>query len=288
MARRDRHGMHVEDQFVRSTFSLLELLTTYKTQFTIAVLIALGMVLGWFAYRAHLAAFNESALSAFENAKTTVDYKRVVEMYPGSNVEPAAFFYYGRKLIDDKKYNEAATAFESLLEEYPGHSLAPDALAFRGMIHEQKGERKEAVENYQLLLEKYPDSFIKERVLLNMGLCYEKLGRPGEAKATYEKFIEEYPTSSWKSVAEGRLSQIKPEAAVQGAATPQGAAPEAPAPAVNQATETPRETSSSRPSVPKTVNPDTPMPSVAPLEPVRTGAALREHATPEPVKVKLP
>jgi tetratricopeptide (TPR) repeat protein len=288
MARRDRHGMHVEDQFVRSTFSLLESLKTYKTQFTIAVLIALGVVLGWFAYRAHLAAFNESALSAFENAKTTADYKRVIDMYPGSNVEPPALFYYGKKLIDDKKYDEAATVFESLLEEYPRHSLAPGALAFRGMIHEQKGERKEAIESYQLLLEKYPDSFIKERVLLNMGLCYEKLGIPGEAKATYEKFIEEYPTSSWKTVAEGRLSQIKPKAAVQGGVTPQGAAPEASAPAVSPTTETPRETSLPKPSVPKTVNPDASTPGVAPLESARSGAALREHATPEPVKVKLP
>lgn len=208
MARRNRHGIHIEDSFAKATFSLMALLSRYKTLCTVLLIVALAAVIGWFAYRNHLRSYNESALLLFENANSAEDYKSVTEIYPGSDVEPMALFHYGRKLIDSRRYPEAAEVFLSIVEEYPKHFLAPNALVLNGMMLEQQEKFEDAAESYNALIDRYSDSFIVARALLSVGACYEKLGKTEEAKASYEKLIADYPSSSWKLNAEERLNRL--------------------------------------------------------------------------------
>ena len=138
MSRRDRFDQHPEDRFVRGAYSFIDYLMLHKTAAATFLVIIVGGVLGVIAYRSHVSAYNDGALAAFEEARSAEDYKGVAETYPGSLAEPRALFYCGRKLVDEKKYDEALDVYSSFVQAYPGHSLAPNALAFCGMILEQE------------------------------------------------------------------------------------------------------------------------------------------------------
>jgi tol-pal system protein YbgF len=211
MARRDRFDQRPEDRFVSTTYSFIDFLLLHRTLATVLLMLVVGGVLGALAYRNHVNTYNEGALAAFEEAKSVEDYKSVAETYPGSAAEPMALFYCGRKLVDDKKYDEAVAVYSSFVQLYPSHSLAPNALAFCGMLLEQEKKFEDAVTSYQSLVDRYPQSFVAPLALLNMGSCLEQLGKLPEARGTYGKVISGYPASSWKDDAHARLGKLGAE-----------------------------------------------------------------------------
>lgn len=208
MSRRDRWDRRPEDTFVSKAYVFMDFFALHKTLCMVILVIVAGAALAGLAYWNHLRAYNESALAAFESAKSAEEYKAITSNYPGSSVEPLALFYRGRKLLDAKQYGEASTAFSSFLTSYPGHPLAPNAMAFMGMILEQEKDFEGAVKSYQSLVERYPKSFVAPLALLNMGGCYERLARPKDAGAAYERIIKEYAASTWKADAEERLGKL--------------------------------------------------------------------------------
>jgi len=208
MARRDRFDRRPEDRFVSTTYSLIDFLLFHKTVAAVLLVLIAGGVLGALAYWNHLNTYNEGALAAFEAARSAEEYKSVADTYPGSTAEPMALFYCGRKLVDEKKYNEAIAVYSSFVQLYPSHSLAPNALAFCGMLLEQEKKFEEAATRYQSLVDRYPQSFIAPLVLLNMGSCFEELGKSAEARKAYRKVISGYPASSWKDDAQARLGKL--------------------------------------------------------------------------------
>jgi len=209
MARRDRWDRHPEDSFVRGAFSIIDFFMLHKTMCTGVLAVVFGVALGALAYWNHMRSFNDSAFAAFESAKGAEDYRNVVDIYPGSVVEPMALFYRGRKLLDAKQYDEATSAFSTFVSEYPTDMMAPSAFALMGMILEQEKKFEEAVESYRALVERYPASYVAPFVLFSMGGCDEKLDKPDDAKKAYEKIIADYPESSWKKEAEGRMGKLK-------------------------------------------------------------------------------
>ena len=208
MARRDRFDQRPEDRFVSTTYSFIDFLLLHRTLATVFLVLMAGGVLGALAYRNHLNAYSESALAAFEDAKSAEDYKSIAETYPGSAAEPMALFYCARKLVDDKKYDEAVAVYSSFVRLHPSHSLAPNALAFCGMLLEQEKKFEEAATSYQSLVDRYPQSFLAPMVLLNRGSCLEELGKLTEAREAYGKVISGYQSSSWKDDALARLGKL--------------------------------------------------------------------------------
>lgn len=213
MSRRDRFDQHPEDKFVRGTYSFIDYLLLHKTVATTVLVIVVGVVLGVLAYRSHINAYDDGALAAFEAARSAEDYRGVAETYPGSSIEPRALLYCGRKLIDEKRYDEALTVYSSFVQTYPSHALAPSAMAFCGMISEQEKKFQEAATRYQSVVDSHPQSFVAPLALLNMGSCFEKLGNAAEAKKAYEKIVSEYPASAWKDDAQARIGKLGPDKA---------------------------------------------------------------------------
>ncbi len=211
MARRDRFDRRPEDRFISTTYSFINFLLLHKTVATVLIALIAGGALGALAYWHHIHAYNDVALTAFESARSADEFRNISETYPGSTAEPMALFYCGRKLADEKKYDDAIAVYSSFVRLYPSHSLAPNALAFWGMLLEQEKKFEEAVTCYQSLADRYPQSFIAPLMLLNMGSCFEELGKPAEAKKAYEKLVSDYPASSWKDDAKVRLGKLGPE-----------------------------------------------------------------------------
>ena len=213
MARRDRYGEHVtEDRFVRLSFFLIEFVSLHRGLFTTLAILVIAGVIGVLAYRSHLHTYNQSAMEAFESAKSAEQFKKVAEAYTGSSMEPRAFFNYGRKLIDGNKYEDALAVFSSFQRRFPDSALLPNALVIKAMLFEQQEMFEDAAESYRSLLAGFPDSFIAPRALINLGTCYEKLGNATEARAAYERVVSEYSGSPWKGEAEERAARLKQSA----------------------------------------------------------------------------
>jgi len=208
MARRDRWDRKPEDKFVSGVYLFFDYIKRNRALFTVALVVVFGGLLGALAYWNHVRSYNENAMAAFESAKTDEDYRRVIKSYPGSAAEPMAMFYRGRKLLDDKKYPEAAGVFSGFLMAYPDYPLAPNALLLMGMILEQQKKYREAIGSYDSLVERYPGSFVAPLALLNAGGCYERLDETADAKKEYERIISDYPASNYKQQAEERESRL--------------------------------------------------------------------------------
>jgi TolA-binding protein len=209
LSRRDRHGEREEDRFVKGAFSFIDYVTVHRSTFiTIGVFVVCG-ILGLLAYRAHIRSYNENATIAFEGAKQAEDFMIVADSYPGSSVEPLARFYYGRKLLEQKKIKKAGEVFSSFPALFPQSYLLPHARVLAATIAEEQGDYNRALDMYAALIEDVPDFFMAPRLLINMGTCNEKLGRWDAATAAYERIIADYAESPWKDEAEQRVATLQ-------------------------------------------------------------------------------
>lgn len=209
MARRDRHGQQVEDKFVKSVFSLISVIVMHKSVVGFGVAIVAAGLIGFFAYRSHIRAFNEEARVALERATETEEYGNIAEHYEGSNVEPMALFIYANKLLEEEEYDQAMEAFSHFIDKFPGNYLVPYAYTFKGSLLEQAERWEDAAITYRSVIEKFPDAFTVPRAMLNLGACSEQLGKHEEARELYEECIEEYPDTRWKERAESKLAQLE-------------------------------------------------------------------------------
>lgn len=208
MSRRDRFDQTPEDRFVLAAYRVFDWVGRHRALCAAAAVAAAGAVLAGVAYLNQLRAYNENAAAALDAAKTSAEYKAVVDTYPGSPAEPAALFRLGRKLADEERYQEAEEAFSLLARSYPAHHLAPDALVFAGMLCTQQTKLDEAEKRYRAAAERYPGSFSAPRAMLGLGACYEEMNRPNDAKAAYEKLVADYGSSDLVKDAEARMKRL--------------------------------------------------------------------------------
>lgn len=209
MARRDRRGDHIEeDSFARFVRSIVEFASLHRGLITglgIAVLVG---VAGFFAYRLQRQNFDDEALRAFEAAQGGLALRKAAEAYAGSALEARALFHSGRKLIDEKNYDEAYNSFTLFAEKFPENSLTPNVLLLKGMVLVQQDKIDEAAVEYSVLLNRFPESSITPQVLINLAACYERIGNLAEAGRAYGRVKKEFPDSPWSKDAESGLLRI--------------------------------------------------------------------------------
>ena len=139
------------------------------------------------------------------------------------------FFFYGcsktekdqfeeaNRLVQEKKYTEAITAFEGVLKEFPTGETGPRAayeiakLYQAGLITglDQTASQQKAVDYYQKVFVNYPKSEIAPSALFMSGFIQANtLGKYHEATITYKKFLEVYPKSEFADDAKAELDNM--------------------------------------------------------------------------------
>ena len=93
----------------------------------------------------------------------------------------------GMSLYREKRYDEAAKAFEHVLAMRPGHVMATNNLGF---IYFKLGRLEDAVTWYRKAIELDPKRAI---AYANLGDALAQLGRADEAKRAYQTFLEMSP-----------------------------------------------------------------------------------------------
>ena len=132
-----------------------------------------------------------------------------------------AHYDFAKKLYDDKKFTEAAEAFDLYIARNPKDTDFIDNAAFwmaesYTKIATDATDRagrdkalKQAILAYQRVLDD-PGSEKVDGALFKIGLCFEQLGFADEARVFYEELVAKHPKSSLVVDAKKRLKALKP------------------------------------------------------------------------------
>ncbi len=126
-------------------------------------------------------------------------------------------FEEANRLVQEKKYAEAKTAFENIVKEFPAGETAPRAvyeiakLYQAGLITglDQTASQQKAVDYFQKVFVDYPKSEIAPSALFMSGFIQANmLSKYQEATITYKKFLEVFPNSEFADDAKAELDNM--------------------------------------------------------------------------------
>lgn len=111
-------------------------------------------------------------------------------------------------VLNDKKFQQAITAFEVFVIDHASSSYVPNAQYWLGQLLYKEKKRDEAKVAFLVVIDKYPESNKRADSLFKIGIIDEYSGDISSAKSFYQKAISEYPTSSAAGLAAKRLKGL--------------------------------------------------------------------------------
>lgn len=126
----------------------------------------------------------ERAISVFD---------KIVTAHPRSKEAPTALLMKGNILLEDKKYDAAAAAYNRVLEEYGGPG--PEAVEARwqlAILEESRGNWVEASLHYKSVYTSFPTTIQGMEAPLRIAAHYRTTGEAEALEAAYERAAEHY------------------------------------------------------------------------------------------------
>lgn len=114
-------------------------------------------------------------------------FLNLIQEYPDVTLNEDAYAWLGQHLFDQKKYSDAATAFEALLAYRPDYPK-PERLLFKiAECKQQDGKAEEALAGFQKVIDAAPGSALATESTYRMARMYEALDKPAEARERYQQ-----------------------------------------------------------------------------------------------------
>ncbi len=107
-----------------------------------------------------------------------------------------------------RRYQEAATAFDRFIEKHPNDQLTPNAHYWLGEAHYVSQNNAAALKAFEQVVEKFPDSSKAPGSLFKIGRLKQAAGDGQAATASYRRVIADYPDSPAAGLAKQRLKQL--------------------------------------------------------------------------------
>ncbi|HEX5131683.1 MAG TPA: tetratricopeptide repeat protein [Candidatus Krumholzibacteria bacterium] len=160
------------------------------------------------AYR--LLAWSYSQQGKLDLAMSTQD--RMLARYGSSGAaSDLSFAYLNRAhiLFNEKKYQDAAQAYESFLSSFPSHPDRAQALYQAGMCYLRLGHDGDAVDRWEEVATIDPTAPIAEKALIRAGDVYFTAGHYDQAKQCYENLTANFAESKSSAVGLLRIAQCE-------------------------------------------------------------------------------
>jgi len=120
-------------------------------------------------------------------------FDRIVTEHPRSKEAPSALLMKGNILFDEKKYDDAATAYNRILEEYRDSSQeAVEAQWQLAILEESRNNWIEASLHYKSVYTSFPSTIQGMEAPLRIAAHYRATGEAEALDAAYERAIEHY------------------------------------------------------------------------------------------------
>ena len=116
------------------------------------------------------------------------------------------------ELIQDRRYLEAATAFQDFLEYFPGSPLSDNAQYWLSETFYVQRQFAEALPEFQKVLDVYPQSAKLPDALLKVGYCNYELKQWDAARAALRRVSRDFPDTTAARLAVQRLERLAEEA----------------------------------------------------------------------------
>lgn len=107
-----------------------------------------------------------------------------------------------------RRYREAAKAFDAFLNKYPQDPLAANAQYWLGEAHYVSQSNAEALQAFEQVIEKFPTSQKAPGALFKIGRLQQASGKRSAARATFERVLNDYPKSPAAGLAQRQLEQL--------------------------------------------------------------------------------
>ena len=127
----------------------------------------------------------------------------------GPEIVSGAFLDIAHERFNQKRYREAAGAYEDFLHRFPGHARRADALYQAGLCYLRLDRAGDAVDRWETIVRDAPTSPLAERAWARAGDVYFQAGKYDEAKRCYRGLLEHFATSTAASIASLRLAQCE-------------------------------------------------------------------------------
>jgi tetratricopeptide (TPR) repeat protein len=129
-----------------------------------------------------------------------------------SNYTAMTWFANADLLIEQHRYEEAYSLFDSIIEQFPAHSLGDEILLKKAHSMQLKGEWTKAVELLQELLKFHGEDILADDALFELGDIYQNnLFDPEKAKEYYMEILFKHKDSLYGEEARKRVQEIRGE-----------------------------------------------------------------------------
>lgn len=114
-----------------------------------------------------------------------------------SSPEQAAY-NQARELAQQKRFEDAIKAFDTVVQKHPQSSQAASSLYWLGELYLLLPEPKveQSRQAYIRLLDRFPNSKRIPTTLYKLGIIYNQLGQRDKSKEYFDRVVKEYPGSS--------------------------------------------------------------------------------------------
>lgn len=127
-----------------------------------------------------------------------------------SNYIAMNWFAQADLLIEQHRYNEAFTLFDSIISEYPAHSLGDEIQLKRAHAMELQGRWQDAISELETLLKYYSDDILADDAIFKLGDIYENhLFNPEKAAEYYRAILFEHKGSLYTEESRKRFQKLR-------------------------------------------------------------------------------
>lgn len=146
-----------------------------------------------------------------------VFFSLIVLFLAGCGKSEKAQFEEANRLVQEKKYSEAISAFEKVAKDFPAGDFAASSfyqiakLYQAGVITgvDETASQEKAVWYYQKVFVSYPNFESAPTALFMSGFIQaNSLGKYNEATVTYKKFLQTYPNNELADDAKVELDNM--------------------------------------------------------------------------------
>jgi tol-pal system protein YbgF len=111
-------------------------------------------------------------------------------------------------LLEARRYDEAAGAFETFLSQFPTSPRADNAAYWLAETHYVRGRYNDALPVFRRVIEQYPQSDKVPDALLKVGFSQIELGDRGAARTSLQEVMRQFPDTTAARLASQRLDRL--------------------------------------------------------------------------------
>ncbi len=153
------------------------------------------------------------ASEAERRARAKGRFEEVRDDHPWSDAGDIAGLFLADIAVAEGNARRARELWQDFLDEHEGHVLAGETRLNLFSLDRSQGKAQAVAAQLERLLEDAEPPLPQDVLLYELAITKEQLGRTDEATQAYQRIVDEYPRSSYRQLAQQKVTAASPAAA---------------------------------------------------------------------------